>query len=81
MTMNRAITLLAILFALVTLDQRLMAQRGWQYLGEANVDGQADHDVIRVTGAEGRFRAIRSAGGKCAGPVRSRGYSLRQWRL
>ncbi len=59
MAMNRAISLLAILFALVTLDQRLMAQRGWQYLGEANVDGQADHDVIRVTGAEGRFRAIR----------------------
>ena len=36
------------------------AQRGrWEYLGEAHVDGQVDHDKIIVTGAEGRFRAIR----------------------
>ncbi len=33
--------------------------RGWDYLGEANVDGQMDHDSIRVTGSQGRFRAIR----------------------
>ena len=36
------------------------AQRGrWEYLGEANVDGQVDHDNIVVTGARGAFRAIQ----------------------
>lgn len=34
-------------------------RRGWERLGEAHVDGQADHDVIRVTAARGEFRAIR----------------------
>ena len=33
--------------------------RGWEYLGEANVDGQQDHDSIKVTGSQGTFRAIR----------------------
>jgi hypothetical protein len=56
---TKAIALMALLFALVTLDQRLLAQRGWDYLGEANVDGQVDHDNIKVTAAEGTFRAIR----------------------
>jgi hypothetical protein len=56
---TKAMSLIAILFALVTLDQRLLAQRGWEYLGEANVDGQVDHDNIKVTAAEGTFRAIR----------------------
>ena len=59
MSKTKAISLTAILFALITLDQRLLAQRGWDYLGEANVDGQVDHDNIKVTAAEGRFRAIR----------------------
>ena len=38
-----------------------LAQPGknWDYLGEANVDGQMDHDSIKVTGAQGTFRAIR----------------------
>ena len=36
------------------------AQRArWDYLGEANVDGRADHDVIRVGRSDGRFRAIQ----------------------
>jgi len=56
---TKAVALTALLFGLVTLDQSLLAQRGWDYLGEANVDGQIDHDNIRVTAAEGRFRAIR----------------------
>src|SRR5258706_6478712 len=35
-------------------------QRGRaEYLGEANVDGAADHDRIVVTGAAGAFRAIK----------------------
>src|SRR2546428_9013953 len=34
-------------------------RRGWELLGERTVDGVADHDVIPVTRAEGRFRAIQ----------------------
>src|SRR5262249_9589626 len=33
--------------------------RGWAVLGEAHVDGAADHDRIVVTGARGEYRAIR----------------------
>ena len=36
------------------------AQRGgWAYLGEANVDGSADHDKIKVGGGKGTFRALQ----------------------
>jgi hypothetical protein len=31
----------------------------WDYLGNAHVDGRADHDLIRVGRSEGRFRAIQ----------------------
>ncbi len=31
----------------------------WAYLGEANVDGNADHDFIRVGRAEGRFQSLQ----------------------
>ena len=33
--------------------------RGWVYLGEAHVDGDADHDKIKVGKSEGRFNAIQ----------------------
>jgi len=33
--------------------------RGWTYLGEAHVDGAADHDKIKVGKSEGRFRALQ----------------------
>ena len=33
--------------------------RGWVYLGEAHVDGAADHDKIKVGRSEGRFKAIQ----------------------
>ena len=33
--------------------------RGWVYLGEAHVDGQADHDKIKIGRSEGRFRALQ----------------------
>lgn len=33
--------------------------RGWVYLGEAHVDGAADHDKIKVGKLEGRFRALQ----------------------
>jgi hypothetical protein len=32
---------------------------GWEYLGEANVDGLHDRDNIVVSGARGPFRAIQ----------------------
>ena len=36
------------------------AQRGrWEFLGQAHVDGQVDHDNIMVTGSRGTFRAIQ----------------------
>ena len=36
------------------------AQRGrWEYLGEANVDGDRDRDRIRVGRGDGRFGAIQ----------------------
>jgi len=50
---------IAVLFLLVGSNQLLHAQRDWQYLGEANVDGQADHDKIKVGESQGTFRAIR----------------------
>ena len=33
--------------------------KGWVYLGEAHVDGAADHDKIKVGKSEGRFRALQ----------------------
>ena len=36
-----------------------LAQAGWEYLGEANVDGASDHDKIKVGKDRGMFRAIR----------------------
>lgn len=33
--------------------------KGWVYLGEAHVDGKADHDKIKVGRSEGRFRALQ----------------------
>lgn len=38
---------------------RGQAEGRGEYLGEANVDGQADHDNISVTGSRGAFRAIQ----------------------
>jgi hypothetical protein len=43
---------------LLTCSVALLAQR-WEYLGEANVDGRADHDIVRVTAARGEYRAIQ----------------------
>jgi len=56
----KAISRIAAVLLLACTTQLVHAQRGgWTYLGEANVDGQADHDNIRVGGGEGRFRAIQ----------------------
>ena len=32
---------------------------GWEYLGDAHVDGSQDHDKIKVTSSKGEFKAIR----------------------
>lgn len=39
-------------------DRYNQGRQRWEYLGQANVDGRADHDVIRVNRA-GAFRAIQ----------------------
>lgn len=54
----------ALLLALTTMTGVLSAQRGnrggrWELLGEANVDGAADHDFIRVGRGDGMFRAVQ----------------------
>ena len=59
MTRTRATSIIGVLFLLASCCQLLQAQRGWVYLGEANVDGAVDHDRIVVTGAQGEFRAIQ----------------------
>jgi hypothetical protein len=48
-------------FLLLIFGQALYAQNSgrWIYLGEANVDGSADHDRIRIGRDDGRFRAIQ----------------------
>ena len=47
-------SLLLLGFALAAL-----AQMGWDFLVEANVDGAVDHDNIVVTASRGTFRAIQ----------------------
>lgn len=45
---------------LMIAGQTSSAQRGgWVYLGEANVDGNSDHDNIKVGGDEGTYRALQ----------------------
>ncbi|HZS09450.1 MAG TPA: hypothetical protein VFD58_31765 [Blastocatellia bacterium] len=50
-----------VLLLLLSFGQLSYAQRAgrWIYLGEANVDGRADHDRISVGRDEGRFRRIQ----------------------
>ena len=53
-------TIRAIGFAVLLLSSSAVANaQRWTYLGEANVDGAADHDNIVVTGSRGAFRAIQ----------------------
>jgi hypothetical protein len=53
------------LFPVMTTDLLVLSlapssfARGWTYLGEAHVDGAADHDKIKVGRSEGRFRALQ----------------------
>jgi len=53
-----ALASIALLFAFALSTVRTQAQ-GWDYLGEAHVDGGQDHDNIHVGRHDGRFRAIQ----------------------
>jgi hypothetical protein len=46
---------------LLVIGQSFYAQRvgRWIYLGEANVNGRLDHDIINVGRADGRFREVQ----------------------
>jgi hypothetical protein len=56
--MTRSRALFATLLVLFLVTPALYARGGWQYLGEAHVDGRADHDNISAE-HEGRFRFIQ----------------------
>jgi hypothetical protein len=48
------------LFVLLAVGNSLQAQRQeWVFLGDRHVDGEMDHDTIRVGKADGWFRAIQ----------------------
>ena len=32
---------------------------GWEFLGDSHVDGNSDHDNIKVTSSKGEFKSIR----------------------
>jgi len=50
-----------VLLLALTVSPYAQAQRRgrWEYLGESNVDGRMDHDMIRVGRHEGTFRALQ----------------------
>src|SRR5215471_11052778 len=57
---RRKIAALAVTLVLASIAvQGVSAQRGWEYLGEANVDGGSDHDRIKVGGGRGTYRALQ----------------------
>lgn len=49
---------IAVLFAAM-LSPMAVGQGRWERLGSAHVDGNQDHDSIRVGARDGRFRAIQ----------------------
>jgi hypothetical protein len=60
-SMRKALQVILSALLLTILGQVLYAQGNgrWVYLGEANVDGNADHDRIKIGRDDGRFRAIQ----------------------
>jgi hypothetical protein len=57
MSLRNTIRAIGFAVLLLSCSAVALAQR-WAYLGEANVDGAADHDNIVVTRSRGAFRAI-----------------------
>ncbi len=59
MTKNRSFWALSLVLLLACCTS-MQAQRGrWTYLGDSHVDGNNDHDSIRVGRSDGTFRAIQ----------------------
>jgi Protein of unknown function (DUF2541) len=56
-----AMRLAGVLFILMIFGSASYAQRydRWIYLGESNVDGNVDHDKIKIGRDDGRFRALQ----------------------
>ena len=54
-----ALASIALLFAFALSSVRTQAQGGWDYLGDAHVDGANGHDNIHVGTHDSRFRAIQ----------------------
>jgi hypothetical protein len=61
MNIRKALRVVSASLLLTIFWQVLYAQNSgrWVYLGEANVDGSADHDRIKIGRDDGRFRAIQ----------------------
>ncbi len=58
MLTRKAVTVAVTILLLLSFGPASYA-KGWAYLGEAHVDGKADHDRIKVGSKEGRFRALQ----------------------
>lgn len=61
MSRRKALRVVLASLLLTIFGQALYAQNNgrWVYLGEANVDGSADHDRIRIGRDDGRFGALQ----------------------
>ncbi len=57
--MKKVLVSLFALTLLLCLSPAVNAQGGWVFLGEAHVDGQHDHDDIKVGPAAGRYRFLQ----------------------
>src|SRR5215471_17102905 len=59
--MRKALQVILASLLLTIFGQALYAQNygRWVYLGESNVDGNNDHDKIKIGRDDGRFRAIQ----------------------
>ena len=59
--MRKALQVILASLLLTVFGQALYAQNygRWVYLGESNVDGNNDHDKIKIGRDDGRFRAIQ----------------------
>jgi hypothetical protein len=59
--MRKALQAISCALLLTIFGQALYAQNygRWIYLGESNVDGNADHDRIKIGRDDGRFRALQ----------------------
>jgi hypothetical protein len=60
-SIRKAFQVILAALLLTIFGQTLYAQNNgrWIYLGESNVDGNTDHDKIKIGRDDGRFRAIQ----------------------